>query len=114
MPAVAQMAANLHHSFHGTARTNRYRANACAQNADFDAHPQKLRRLPETLSVQNRNLSSQTALAWGRPTITRAELVATYGRYRKVYAAAELPRDVRWAEPYVAMLAELMKEIRFR
>jgi hypothetical protein len=80
----------------------------------FDAHPDRVRRIPKTLAIQNRNLASRTALAWKRPTISREELVQAYESYANLYAGWELPRDLRWAQPYMDRMAELMREVRVR
>ncbi len=46
----------------------------------FETHPAEIRRIPVALAVQNRSLASQTALAWGRPSISRGELLAVFQR----------------------------------
>jgi len=78
----------------------------------FDAHPSDVRRIPATLAVQNRNLASQTALAWGRPSISRDELLAVFRRYRDLYSSPRLAAALSWARPYVDLMADLMQEIR--
>jgi hypothetical protein len=80
----------------------------------FDAHPSDVRRIPATLAVQNRNLASQTALAWGRPSISRDELLAVFRRYRDLYSSPRLGVALSWARPYVDLMADLMREIRPR
>jgi hypothetical protein len=66
------------------------------------------------LSVHNRSLASQTALAWLRPSITREELIERFDEYRTLYASTRLSRALRWAEPYVALMAELMDALKLR
>ena len=83
-------------------------------SAFFDAHPGDIRAVPATLAVQNRNLASQTALAWGRPSIGRDELLAVFRRYRRFYRSVRLGVGLSWATPYVAQMADLMQEIRPR
>jgi hypothetical protein len=83
-------------------------------SAHFDAHRARIVRLPRTLSIQNRNLSSQTALGWRRPSVSREELVAKFRRYRALYRHVALPAELAWARPYVDAMAELMDEIRVR
>lgn len=80
----------------------------------FLTRPRELKYLPMALSMHNRSLASQTVLAKGRPTITRDELIETYERYRTLYAGTRLSRDLRWAEPYVASMSELMDELKMR
>jgi hypothetical protein len=81
-------------------------------NEYFDAHLSGIRRIPATLAVQNRSLASQTALAWRRPSIGRDELVAVFRRYRNLYSSPRLAAMPSWARPYIALMAELMREIR--
>jgi hypothetical protein len=78
----------------------------------FDAHPTHVTRIPKTLAIQNRSLASQTALAWKRPTITREELVEVFDGYRDLYANWKLRPELRWAQPCVDGMAELMEKIR--
>ena len=80
----------------------------------FDSHPTQVRRIPGTLSVQNRSLASRTALAWGRPNISGNELVAALHRYRDLYVSWPVPRGLGWARPYIERMAELMAELRLR
>ena len=47
--------------------------------AHFDVHHDRIVRLPYTLAIQNRNLSSQTAMGWRRPSVSRDELVSKSG-----------------------------------
>jgi len=76
----------------------------------FDAHGGEVKRLAGMLSLQNRNLSSQTVLGWKRPTISRARLLRRFRRYGKLYRRA-LPPELAWAQPYVERMAELMAEL---
>jgi hypothetical protein len=80
----------------------------------FDASPGELRRLPLSLSLQNRNLASQTALGWKKPTISRARLLRRYRRYRDFYGRVALPEELSWARAPVAAMAELMRALRPR
>ncbi len=80
----------------------------------FQANPQRRRYLRAALSFHNRSLASQTVLAWLRPAITRDELVESFDQYRTLYARTHLSRDLRWAEPYVALMSELMGELKLR
>jgi hypothetical protein len=82
--------------------------------AHFDAQRERIVRLPETLAIQNRNLSSRTALAWRRPSITRQELITKFRRYQQLYRSTTLPASLAWARPYVDGMAELMDDIRIR
>jgi hypothetical protein len=46
--------------------------------------------------------------------VTHAELVETFRQYRRLYPGIRLPRAFRWAEPYVTMVADLIREIHVR
>jgi hypothetical protein len=76
-----------------------------------DAHPADVKRIPVTLSIQNRNLASQTTLAWGRPTIGAGELASLLNQHRRLYARWHADSESRWAEPYVRLMIQLMAEI---
>jgi hypothetical protein len=78
----------------------------------FDAEPGAVRRLDATLSLQNRNLSSQTLLGWRKPPIGRNKLLRRYRRHRRFYHRVALPPGLAWARPYVAAMAELMDELQ--
>ena len=80
----------------------------------FDAHAARIKRIPRTLSIQNRNLSSQTAMAWRRPSITREELVASVDRHRSLYTSWELRDELHWARPCMERMAELMAQVRVK
>lgn len=80
----------------------------------FDAQPGAVRRLPLALSLQNRNLSSQTVLSWGRPTIPRRRLLRRFRRYRALYGRVALPGELSWARPSVDAMADLMAELKPR
>jgi hypothetical protein len=71
-------------------------------------------RVPGVLAIQNRNVSSQTAMGWRRDSFTRDDLVRSYRRYRRLYDSVVLPEDLAWARPYVAEMAELMRDLRLR
>jgi hypothetical protein len=73
----------------------------------FDAYPDRVKRLPATLSLQNRNISSQTALAFPRPSISRAELLRTHRSYVRLYPRVRLAEGLAWAAPYIDAVAEL-------
>ena len=59
-------------------------------------------------------LASQTALAWGKPTIPRGQLLRRYRRYRALYGRVELPPALAWARPSVEAMAELMRDLEPR
>lgn len=80
----------------------------------FDASPDRIRRLSGKWSVRNRNPTSQTEMGWQQPHVTRAELIETFHAYHRLYSRLRLPRAYRWAQPYVAMVADLMREIEVR
>ena len=80
----------------------------------FDAEPGRVLRIPKTLAIQNRNLASQTALGWGQPAIDREFLVETYESYRRFYADSRLRRSLRWAQPCIDGMAELMEDLQLQ
>jgi len=79
----------------------------------FDAHPDRVRRIDARLSVQNRNLSSQTVLGWRTGIIPRSRLRRRYRRYRRLYDPTALPPDLAWAQPCVEAMAGLMADLRW-
>jgi hypothetical protein len=89
-------------------------SNHVAASVYFDANPGHVKHVAGSLSVQNRNLSSQTVLRHRHQPLGRDALVETYERHRKLYRRLRLPPEVAWAEPYVAAMAELMHAIRLR
>jgi len=72
----------------------------------------QVRYLPVALSVHNRSLASRSIL--GVRPIPREQLVEYFERYKTLYARTRLPRSLQWAVPYVAMMSELMEELRLR
>jgi hypothetical protein len=76
----------------------------------FVAHPPAVKRLDEHLSVMNRSLASRTSL-WSQPS--RSALIRKFRRYEKVYRRA-LPPELSWCEPYVALMRDLMDQLRLR
>jgi hypothetical protein len=91
-----------------------FAAKHYAASRYFQANPQRRKYLRAALSVHNRSLASQTVLGWLRPAITRDELVERFDQYRTFYARTRLCRALRWAEPYVALMSELMDELKLR
>jgi hypothetical protein len=79
---------------------------------DFHARPAEFKYVPAALSIHNRSLASQTVLAYGRPALLRDELLESYERHRMLYARTRLCRSLRWAAPYVALMAELMDDLK--
>lgn len=82
----------------------------------FDSHPTEIKVLDESLSLTNRNLASQTSLRFAGSTarqMTAARLRFRHWRYRMVYARRP-PKGLEWAAPYIAAMANLMGELRFR
>jgi len=73
----------------------------------FAAHRTAVRFVPEPLSMMNRTLASRTSLTDVR---SRRQLVRKYRRYRRLYRAA-MEAEVRWCEPYVAMMRDLMDDL---
>jgi hypothetical protein len=80
----------------------------------FQDNPGAVKYLPVALSIHNRSLASQTVLRMRQPTISRDELIESFGRYRMLYARTRLSRALGWAAPYVAMMSELMNALKPR
>jgi hypothetical protein len=76
----------------------------------FVAHPQEVKRLGEPLSVMNRTLASITTL---RSKRSRSALIRKFRRYRRLYRRALAP-ELSWCEPYVALMRDLMDELRVK
>jgi hypothetical protein len=76
----------------------------------FVANPADVKRLGDRLSVMNRTLASQTSF---RSVKSRKALLRKCRRYRELYRRP-LPPDLAWSEPYVAMMRDLMDELRCR
>ncbi|MBI3769726.1 MAG: hypothetical protein HY271_14730 [Deltaproteobacteria bacterium] len=76
----------------------------------FVAHPHEVKRLGEPLSVMNRTLASMTSL---RSIPSRFGLIRKFRRYKRLYRRA-LAAELSWCEPYVAMMRDLMDELRVK
>jgi hypothetical protein len=70
-----------------------------------------VRRVEQRLSAMNRTLGSQTSLAWRKPVLTRCQLVRKCRRYKRLYREGVTP-DLAWCRPYLAMMADLMDQLR--
>jgi hypothetical protein len=70
-----------------------------------------MRRIERRLSVMNRTLASQTSLAHERSSISRRRLIRRFHSYKTLYRDPADP-ELSWCRPYVAMMAELMEELR--
>jgi hypothetical protein len=80
----------------------------------FDEHPAAVKRIAATLAIQNRNLASQTTLGGKLFVLDRERLVRALERYRGLYRSYWLRPGLRWARPYVDLMAELMDDVRVR
>jgi hypothetical protein len=67
----------------------------------------RLRLLERHLSLANRNLGSSTVM---RRIHRRSHLLSRLRRYKRLYRR-KLRSDLRWAQPYVSRMAELMDEL---
>jgi len=76
----------------------------------FIANAPAVRRIEAPLSLQNRNLASQTTL---NSVATPAALVRRFRRYQPFYRQPAAP-DLAWADPYIAMMGELMDGLKLR
>lgn len=80
----------------------------------FDTHPDNIQYIPQILSVQNRNLSSQTVLGHRGPMIGPIKLRRRYHRYKRLYNNLILPPNLNWMQPCINQMAQLMNELKFR
>jgi hypothetical protein len=89
----------------------------------FDAAPRRVKHVDASLSLQCRNLASQSALGaggrWAKlgktpPSLSRDALLQAFGRQRALYARLRLPKEVAWAEPSALAMGELLRELRPR
>jgi len=68
-----------------------------------------------TLGIQNRNVTSQTALAWARPAIAPTESVALLKKHRVLYGSGAISeghfRGSAVGGANVALTNDLMTEI---
>jgi len=80
----------------------------------FLAHRDRVSEADRRLSLMNRTLASRTSLRLMRPEetrpVSRAWMVRKYHRYRRLYERP-LPAGLNWAEPSVAAMRQLMKEL---
>ncbi len=78
----------------------------------FEQHSSSVKSLDTPLSIQNRNLASQTTLLFRTGVMTRARLVRRHRQYRALYARPR--RHPAWCRPSIARMAELMEAIHVR
>jgi hypothetical protein len=80
----------------------------------FVANEGLVKVLDIPLSLQNRNIASQTALLFRRgSTMTRSKLVRRHRQYRALYRRP--PRELPpWCRPWIGKMAELMAGLRVR
>lgn len=80
----------------------------------FVANEARVKVLDVPLSLQNRNIASQTALLFRSGTMmTRARLARRLRQYRRLYR--KRPRGLpEWCAPWIERMRELMAELRLR
>ena len=81
----------------------------------FKQNDAAVRVLDVPLSVQNRNIASQTALLFRTPgsVMTRAKLLRRRRQYRALYARP--PRALpAWCRPPIGSMSELMQALHVR
>jgi hypothetical protein len=79
----------------------------------FGANEAAVKKLDVPLSLQNRNLASQTSLLFRRGRMTQAALLRKYRKYTALYSSPRMPQ-LEWCRPYAARMAELMEALRLR
>jgi hypothetical protein len=79
----------------------------------FKQNDAAVKFLDVPLSLQNRNLASQTSLLYRSAVMTRWKLVRRHRQYRALYARP--PRALpAWCRPSVASMSELMQSLHVR
>jgi len=79
----------------------------------FEHNDALVKVLDVPLSLQNRNLASQTTLLFRTGAMTRSKLLRRHRQYRALYA--KVPRALpAWSLPSIASMAELMQALRVR
>jgi hypothetical protein len=73
----------------------------------------RAKRIDQCMSIMNRTIASQTSLAYKRPPFTQRRIQLSYSRYRKLYRRP-LKSELKWAEPYQAMMSDLMDDLRLQ
>lgn len=84
----------------------------------FDAGPRRVKHVDASLSLQCRNLASQTEIGASRrraaPSLSRERLIERLRCHRWLYDRLRLPSEVAWAEPATLAMAQLLRELRPR
>ncbi len=80
----------------------------------FVANESLVRVLDVPLSLQNRNIASQTSLLFrGRAPMTRSKLLRRHRQYRALYRRP--PRGLpTWCRPWIGRMSELMRALHVR
>jgi hypothetical protein len=76
----------------------------------FVAHPDAVQALGEHLSVMNRTLASRTSFRTAR---SQRALLRKFRRYQRLYRKPLAP-ELAWCKPYVAMMGDLMDQLRVK
>jgi hypothetical protein len=76
----------------------------------FIAHASSVQRVDAALSLQNRNLASQTTL---NSVPTSPALKRRFRQYQSFYRQP-VAEDLAWAAPYIAMMGDLMDGLNLR
>jgi hypothetical protein len=80
----------------------------------FTRNQAAVKVLDVPLSLQNRNIASQTALLFrSKKKMTRGKLMRRHRQYRALYAKG-VRRLPQWCFPWIARMALLMEELRLR
>lgn len=75
--------------------------------------PDRIRVLPQRLSLHNRSLASITSLNYGRPTIHPRQLRRRARSYSRLYRRwRTLPEDLAWSRPALLQMEALMTRLK--
>jgi hypothetical protein len=76
-------------------------------------HADRIRVLPQRLSLHNRSLASITSLNYGKPSITPAQLCRRARAYVRLYRRwHRAPHELAWSLPSLLRLEALMESLR--
>ena len=82
----------------------------------FQQQPlERIRVLPQRLSLHNRSIASITSLNFGKPSITTLQLRRREHAYNRLYRSwQKLPHELGWSLPSLSRMELLMSRLRER
>jgi hypothetical protein len=84
-----------------------------AASSWFQQNPNRIRSVPQRLSLHNRSLASITSLNFGKPSISSAQLRRRCRAYRRLYRRwHRVPPGLEWSLPFVLQMEVLMDRLQ--